>query len=371
MNSKYNHPYKRLQAYKYFSANSDNHSVFTDVTEGCTIRLLSLVLDIPIKIIRSDIATIMYYSPEDYLEFIDFSKAEIPYYIEYVNSLLEESKLCPITSNDLNYDEDFFNISDRDEYKEYILSGRHDDYPFRFYDLEETIMALPLTVLEFQAYHHLMNKPDSSDKMPVAVEYRDNYLRIKDDDLVTNYAGLSAFISDMKTYINSYSIISFRYKSQNGGFFASTFPVKLLYDSFENAYALLGITDGLPYTYRFERIKGKISVVKKLSPAEYNEYDTSFLEYAPQVWGFEFGAEPINVKIKIYNEANVIRKVRLDLACRTMGKLYEENGAYYYEDVVYGYNSFKKWVRTYGSSIIVIKPESLRTEMIQTLKEML
>ena len=96
--------------------------------------------------------------------------------------------------------------------------------------------------------------------------------------------------------------------------------------------------------------------------------DLGLLDITPNVWGNFFSGKPAYVKIRFYNEANVWKKVKKELANRINGKLYEEDGFLYYEDLVYGISRLRSWVYGYSSSAVVLEPESLRQQIIESLK---
>lgn len=58
----------------------------------------------------------------------------------------------------------------------------------------------------------------------------------------------------------------------------------------------------------------------------------------------------VHIKIKILKEANVVQKVKRDLASRVNGVWTEKEDALYFEDDVIGINSFRSWINSYGSS---------------------
>ena len=97
--------------------------------------------------------------------------------------------------------------------------------------------------------------------------------------------------------------------------------------------------------------------------------DESLLDIYPNVCWNCFSDEPEQVKVRFYNEANVWNKVKKELANRVNGKLYEKDGYLYYEDIVYGISKFRSWLYGYGSSAIVLEPESLRKHIIDSLRE--
>lgn len=140
-------------------------------------------------------------------------------------------------------------------------------------------------------------------------------------------------------------------------------PLKIVYDSAENQYALLSAEQNQVMIYLLDHIMSVKRVHRKTA-----DIDSSLLSRAPYVWGLDFNAAPEHVKVRFYHEANVWNKVRRDLSYR-QGKLYEKDGYLYYEDTVYGIDKFKSWIAGYGSSAIVLEPESLRQQIIDSLKK--
>lgn len=371
--NEYTHPFSRLQAYADLASNQEGNRLY-DIEYGCTIRCLSLILNIPIEVVRFDIAESAYLTTPNIISFIEFeSEQSIKNYLIFINELLAEASMDSINREDLAYNESsIIGILEENDkkkshkeinkqIKDLIMSGSADDYPFAYESIPAGTLSIPISHSEAQAYNHLLNNYIAVEQDISPIIYRDNYLRMK------NIENISNTILEIQSAIAAKRILHFLYKANTGIFEADIIPIKLLYDSFENSYAILGLYDNKPFTYRIERIVGNVKTGNKISGQIY----TPFLSYAPQVWGFDFNAKPIKVKIKIYDEGTVIRKIKLDLACRTQGRLYEKDNAYYYEDTVYGYNSFKKWIRSYGSSIVVIKPLKLRNEMIDTFKSII
>ena len=52
-------------------------------------------------------------------------------------------------------------------------------------------------------------------------------------------------------------------------------------------------------------------------------------------------------------------------------KLYQDGDCYYYEDDIIGFQGFQRWIRSYGTSIVVLEPESLKNEVVQQAHEVL
>ena len=123
--------------------------------------------------------------------------------------------------------------------------------------------------------------------------------------------------------------------------------------------------------YRIDRIKSKITVLK--NPSDINLYSPS--PYQKYFWGNEYQKhdEPIHIKLQIKADtANIIEKIKNDTALRIeTGKLYRNNEYYYYEDDILGLPDFRRWLRSYGSSITVLEPQTLIDEIIKNTRKTL
>lgn len=90
------------------------------------------------------------------------------------------------------------------------------------------------------------------------------------------------------------------------------------------------------------------------------------------MWSFEPDAleqieketTPTHIKLKIFaDHPHIIDKIKADTHSRPFGDLKEPTqdapDIYYYEDNVLGMDSFKEWVKQFGSSVVVLEPKSL------------
>lgn len=87
-------------------------------------------------------------------------------------------------------------------------------------------------------------------------------------------------------------------------------------------------------------------------------------------WDIDGGNKTI-VKILFFNEDNVIISVKRDIIGRSAYELIKVDDGYLYTDTVEGINDFKRWVRKYSQKCIVIEPESLRNEILNSNKQKL
>jgi hypothetical protein len=143
-------------------------------------------------------------------------------------------------------------------------------------------------------------------------------------------------------------------------------PLRIVYYEIDNMVYIIGQHNGRIATYRLDRMIEIKATNERFEPIGV-EHVESLLEYS---WGMEQG-NLFNVKVKFLDEANVIYKVKRDLSHRKNKKITEYEGYIIYEDTIAVINSFKRWLRSYGSSAIVLEPEELRNDMIRSAEQCL
>lgn len=87
----------------------------------------------------------------------------------------------------------------------------------------------------------------------------------------------------------------------------------------------------------------------------------SFIDF---LWasGFSEGEKPIKIKLKIIEPtSNLVNKFLSDTANRKYGQYDSKTGIY--TDTILGEAGFRRWLRKYGSSVIVLEPEELAVKM--------
>lgn len=150
-------------------------------------------------------------------------------------------------------------------------------------------------------------------------------------------------------------------------------PQKIGFDATENRYVLIGLENYAIRIYDLEYIMNS----RVFKPDEYIKH-TKLDKIADKVWGFEYDKcfdennnilPPTRVKVKFYNEANVIQKVMRDLTHRNPLAIDSTpEGDLIYIDNVYGIESFKTWIYSFGSSAEVLKPTELRNSIAEELE---
>ena len=150
------------------------------------------------------------------------------------------------------------------------------------------------------------------------------------------------------------------------------YPLKIVFDVENNFTYLAFYNDDLKFC-RLDRIKQVEDSVKNMPFDESKMQEIN--ERLKILWGAEM-SDPVNVKLKIYDEQGAYQRVKHDLGSKAEGHLTgpyksSEGDYYIYEDKVIGIYKFAAWVRSYGSSVIVLEPDSLARMMIESAKKKL
>lgn len=359
----YTNPYERIQTYYTWLRFIDDTYEADDETTptGISLERLHEITGIPLSVLRNDFHVILqwqksvqntldqwdnYYHDDMFLEF-DFLNAD---YTLHQQDHIRNSYDC-------------FMDNQRTDFSELLLSGFLDR--LFFFAAPSSDAALFTVVL-------------SPDEAAAMQSLRTDYLHSS-----SQFSGSSAFsVKDSYLYQHTYSdlyqkliqinlaivqkkTLKFRYSTAHNGIKTFTVsPVKITYDATENLYSILGTYQNQFMTYRLDRI---LQFYPDASAAE--ELPRDLLRIMPNVWGNSFSDNPYHVKVAFLHVANVWNKVRKDLACRTNGQIYEENDRLIYEDTVYGIVKFRSWVYGFGRAAIVLEPQSLREEIMQSLTE--
>lgn len=356
--SDYANPYIRLQTYYTWLINDSRTVQVDDSCDfGLPIARLHEITEIPLEILRQDMFCL--YQWQGTLEFDEKNAEYIAVSKKYNLEHQHEPDLHRNLSSIL---------------EQLFLNGTLDNIPLHLIipECEPESYQISLTPEEAEALN--IFQADSSRKNR-SIKYESCY-RIKDSYRFNHhYIDLNTMLDEINQTIQEGNCLQIKYRisqSQIRPFHVK--PLKIAYDSIENLYSLISICEGKLSIHHLDQVtscKTEDSKGSKGSKSSTTDEpaDNSFLSKAPNVWGCCFTDPPEHVKVRFYNEANVWKKVRQDLAYRTNGKLYEEDGFLYYEDTVYGIRHFQSWIYSYGSSAVVLEPLSLRRNIIESLKE--
>lgn len=161
--------------------------------------------------------------------------------------------------------------------------------------------------------------------------------------------------------------VSFLYRASDGhGGSRLVDPLGLVYYWFQDAWYLVAATEGGVRHYRLDRMD-EVEVT-----GETFTYPHGFdlAEHMAPCWGVEHG-ELQRVRIRFFDEFNVLNRLRQDTAHRVDGRIDPElggGGTVIYSDVVAGLNEIRVWVRSFGSSAEVLESEQLRDDVIESAR---
>jgi predicted DNA-binding transcriptional regulator YafY len=177
-------------------------------------------------------------------------------------------------------------------------------------------------------------------------------------------ANMQVKVSEMNQIINDGKTIQIVYHAANGRISNMLIrPLVVVANAMEEMYYVVTIQNQALLPLRLDRIH-----YYEISKEQIEIEDLSPLEQLANIWGMETG-ESVDVKLMILNEANVQSKIQKELANRTNAKWTWDNDVLYFEDKVIGINNFRSWLNSYGSSVLVIEPQSLREEIIESAKK--
>ena len=210
------------------------------------------------------------------------------------------------------------------------------------------------TPFEKNLFAKVMHMSDFSD----AVWIKDSAFSVSEEVMVLQ--------DEIREAIKCGHPISFHYSSQDGEEDIKCLSVRSIYETLDNkrVYCVAFDEENSPLLYRLDWMTGlEVENNKKMDPLPKDAMD--FLDH---MWEADVSKdERLHVKIKIYNETkNIYDKIKKDTRDRKYGRLYKDekdDNIFYYEDEVSGKNSFKKWLRRYGASVVVLEPQELAIEM--------
>lgn len=139
-------------------------------------------------------------------------------------------------------------------------------------------------------------------------------------------------------------------------------PAALYYYELENLFYVAGFYEEEVLFYRLDRIK-EINETSRFFTLVDQPKIENLLD---DVFGMELG-EPTRISIRFYDEGNVIRKVKRE-AGHLSSMFVEDSQGLRLEGTIRGIQKMKAWIRSFGSSAVVLEPKWLREEIIETAK---
>lgn len=338
-------PYNRIQTYmrKMADYNDDDFE-----NSGISLSDLAEQTEIPINVIRSDFNVLLAFG--EYLHFNINDESEA------YNAIDKKYGLSELLDTEVK---DY-----RKKLKELLLAGKMDEVLFSYAgENSEEKFTLPLKPSEYEAYLRLMDQ--NSGKGLKSLFLIKDGIRFKSTlEVFENLEEITYAIKEGKS-------LRIKYRPRNGSGKIRDLkikPLKIIYDTVENEYAVLTIYRHVAEVYRLSNINYAKIIKEDIAIPE---KDMQRIANINQVWGMNFTGKPVKVKVRFENFGDVWNKVRKNLAYRSQGILEEKNGFLYYEDTVYGIDAFRSWIYSLGSAAVVIEPASLREQIIKSLEERL
>ena len=179
-------------------------------------------------------------------------------------------------------------------------------------------------------------------------------------------ANMQVKVAEMNQFIMDGETITIEYHAKNGQISSfDILPLVIVNNAMDDLYYVVTIQEGRLSPFRLDRIHRCVISEKKIEIE-----DREPLNQLANIWGMEMGPS-YHVKLMILNEARVQHKIKKELAGRTNAVWTQEGDVLYFEDEVIGINNFRSWVNSYGSSVLVLEPKSLRDEIIESAKKRL
>lgn len=145
-------------------------------------------------------------------------------------------------------------------------------------------------------------------------------------------------------------------------------PLGVVYYWFHDAWYLVARcpkADGLRH-FRVDRIDGVMLTAARF---EYPQ-DFDLSEYVSRMWGI-YSGELTQVKVRFFDEMNVVDRLHAEVSGRPSAQLYQvDEGIWELVDTVMGVSEFRTWLRTFGSSAVVLEPEELRSQLVESARRM-
>lgn len=368
MNKTYLSAIQRLRIYSQIFSEAGHHNIYS----------LSKYLEIPVKVVRADIITLLGDDSALILAFneaCDSSSFDVDDFIDKAK-LLVDNNVCP-SINRNNIDDFIY-----ENYEILIKKGLLDTLEL-FCDLEADIinpLEIMVTQEEYNAYRaFLYVNDDNTDinktyKNPLSKNETYTSQILNKDFLGSSSPETVDKVSMIEKQISDLGAISFNYNESDEK--VNIYPSIICFDKTDGNYVTIGFYKNKLSTFYLDKMDN-ITVLSgnELNKCEICTYDDTWLQVTDKVWGFEFDKlhdnkgrlkKPTRIKVKFYDEGNVKKKLDRDLCFRNYTP-----GSLLYEDDVYGIDSFIKWVSSYGSSAIILSPKSVREQFLLSLEERL
>ncbi len=333
---------------------------------GRTITELQEILQLDKSVLYSDIASLLKNTKSDYVLQLDEEMVEEDQE-ELLDQLMEPAK----PGEELN----------KDTLVSRLKTGDYDELPFLIPTPagsetdergREKMTGISMTRSELAALSDFLKNLDRT----MLGDRSDSHILFKGTAPYHTEREMKT-IEELERMIEKKQTAELTYRSQHGEeSWLTVRPARLVHSMPDDVYYLIAFCEEedeegeiLEQELLTKHLKLRVERITEMEEALVSlpDPDISTLPAFEKMWGMEEGAE-FHTKLRIYDEANVISKVCHDLGERASRLTKGEDGCYYYEDDLIGENRFRSWLRGYGSSIIVLEPESIREKMIETYK---
>ena len=303
-------------------------------SDGITLKKLASLLGVDIRIIYDDMAVIL----RRYGFSIIMQKPEFA-------SLTEEEKIIEEDSIDMLLSSDTFGSE--------LRSGKYDDYQF-LRVVEGDSIEICLDSDEMDTLMNFMNEEGAA-----------RAFFIKNNNTLRSFDQIDMVIY-LLSVIEDGDSIQFDYKGKNRRVKKTIRPVKIIHNTTEDTFYVL---DHKGKSYNLDRMMTDSIRQSDIAQSISSAIDEARFE---KMWGVNYSEKCTHVRLKIYDEANVIERVRNDLGSK-LNELtftyYEDEGYAIYEDDVIGEETFLSWVYGYGSSMVLLEPRKLVDKIINSIDE--
>lgn len=226
------------------------------------------------------------------------------------------------------------------------------------WDDDDFFHTIPLSIAEYHALENFAPEIVTKSSFPLFKK-----------KTITSPLGKSIkeYRSILSEAIVQHRTMQISYRANTGeDFQKAILPVALSHNVLDNLVYVISYENDTYQVYRLDRIKHMRQALHQLPYPT----DLRILENLDYVWGMDYKFQPeikpSKVRLLIEDTGNVLYKVRRDTATRKHGHLFQENGQWIYEDLVIGLNSFRSWIFSYGSSVLVLEPKELQENVLES-----
>lgn len=258
----------------------------------------------------------------------------------------------------------FESFDETSELANELISGMLDDMEFNLtqpdFKNDDFLHVIPLSLAEYQALESFSPQTTTNSLYPLF--QKKSICPPLSNTTKTYRSMLSEAITQRKTmHISCTSGTGERFQK-------SILPVALSHNVLDNLVYVISYKNGTYQVYRVDRIRHMRPALQSLPYPT----DLRILQNLDYVWGMDYNfqpeVKPVKVRLLIEDTGNVLYKVRRDTANRKYGHLYQENEQWIYEDLVIGLHSFRSWIFSFGSSMLVLEPKVLQDSVLESYR---